>query len=343
MKNKIISLIMLLLSIFYSAQHLKLSTLLKDDISIRALEIWDGKIWYAGTDSKMGFVEVLNPKNQKQIKLSAEKLQFRTLAQNKNYFYAINIESPAYFFEINKKTLQVEIIYKDSLKSAFYDALHFHEGNFYAFSDPAEDLTLSFAKFYRYNGKTHLKNWPTFKLNKGEAAFAASNSNIAGFHNWLWVATGGVHSRILKFNLKSRAIQAIDLPFVQGSASQGIYAIDFYKDRFGVAVGGDYTQQAENKNNIATTTDGGETWQIQASEKNAGYMTCVKIRPGSKGREIIAVGDQHISYSKDFGRTWQKISDEKGFYVCEWLDKNRIVFAGKNKISMGNIFAIFGK
>lgn len=61
-------------------------------------------------------------------------------------------------------------------------------------------------------------------------------------------------------------------------------------------------------------------------------MTCVKIRPKSKGKEIIAVGDQHISFSNDYGKTWTKISDEKGLYVCEWVDKNTLVFAGKNRI-----------
>jgi photosystem II stability/assembly factor-like uncharacterized protein len=113
-----------------------------------------------------------------------------------------------------------------------------------------------------------------------------------------------------------------------------MYSIDFSDDKFGIAVGGDYTKQEANINNIATTNDGGETWQIQASGKNAGYMTCVKIKPGSKGKEIIAIGDKHISYSSDFGKTWKKIADENGFYVCKWVDKNTVVLAGKDKISV---------
>jgi dTDP-4-dehydrorhamnose 3,5-epimerase-like enzyme len=49
----------------------------------------------------------------------------------------------------------------------------------------------------------------------------------------------------------------------------------------------------------------------------------VKIKPGSKGKEIISVGDRHISYSSDFGKTWKKISDEKGFF-CEWINENTL-------------------
>ncbi|MBF1149509.1 MAG: glycosyl hydrolase, partial [Cloacibacterium normanense] len=91
-------------------------------------------------------------------------------------------------------------------------------------------------------------------------------------------------------------------------------------------------QQSDNVNNIATTSDGGETWQIQASGKNGGYKTCVKIRPKSKGKDIIAVGDQNIEFSSDYGKTWKTISQEKNLYVCEWIDENSLVFAGKNRI-----------
>ena len=126
--------------------------------------------------------------------------------------------------------------------------------------------------------------------------------------------------------------QVFETPFIQGTSSQGIYSIDFYDKNFGIAVGGDYTKQSDNINNIATTNDGGQTWQIQASGQNAGYMTCVKFRPKTKGKELVAVGDQHISFSSDYGKTWTKISDEKNLYACEWLDKNTLILAGKDKI-----------
>lgn len=139
-------------------------------------------------------------------------------------------------------------------------------------------------------------------------------------------------SRILRQNLKTQKWEIFNTPFVQGKSSQGMYSVDFYGDKFGIAVGGDYTAQKENQNNIATTTDGGKTWEIQASGKNGGYMTCVRIKPGSGGKEIIAVGDQHISYSADYGKTWKVISEEKNLYVCQWLDKENVVLAGNNKI-----------
>ena len=329
--RKILSLGLLSVSFLGFSQQIEFTTLLKDKISIRALEVSKGKVWYSGTGSKFGFVSVNDTLDKKQIRLSDKNLQFRTLAQDKEYLYAINIESPANFFRIEKKSLKAENVFQDNVPTAFYDALHFTEGGTaYAFSDTDESLNLKLAQM----DKKGVWSIPDHKiqLNKGEAAFAASNTNIASSKNYLWIATGGMSSRILRQNLKTQKWEIFNTPFVQGKSSQGMYSVDFYGDKFGIAVGGDYTAQKENQNNIATTTDGGKTWEIQASGKNGGYMTCVRIKPGSGGKEIVAVGDQHISYSADYGKTWKVISEEKNLYVCQWLDKNTVVLAGNNKI-----------
>ncbi len=322
----------------FSQQVESFETILTDKISIRAIELHDHRVWYTGTDSKFGFVDLKDSKNQKQIKLSEDKLQFRTLAQDKTSFYAINIESPAYFFKIDKKELTSQVIFKDTAKTAFYDALHFvKDGYGITFSDPDKNLLMKLALLFPHKKMYELWNPPIsnhekLKLKEGEAAFAASNTNITSYKDILWIATGGKASRI--FKQKGLNWKIIETPFIQGESSQGMYSIDFYEDKFGIAVGGDYTRQEANINNIATTYDSGETWQIQASGQNAGYSTCVKIKPGSKGKEIIAVGDRHISYSSDFGKTWKKISDEKGFFVCQWIDNTSVVFAGNNRIAV---------
>lgn len=335
--KKIFPTLFLFFGTFLFAQNISFETLLNDKISIRALEIWDGKVWYSGTDSKFGYVDLKNPQKQKQIKLSEKKLQFRTLAQDKKSFYVINIESPAYFFKIDKEKLTHEIVFTDTVKTAFYDALHFVNDDLaFTFSDPDASFNLKLMKLLPKKNVYELSNFTSkngiLKMNEGEAAFAASNTNLASFEKHVWLGTGGGSSRIFRFNLKTQKAEIFETGFIQDSESQGIYSIDFVNGKFGIAVGGDYTKQDANINNIATSNNGGETWQIQASGQNAGYTTCVKIKPESKGKEIIAVGDQHISYSSDFGKTWKKISDEKGLFVCEWIDKNTVVFAGKDRI-----------
>ncbi|MBP7172962.1 MAG: glycosyl hydrolase [Cloacibacterium sp.] len=313
------------------AQKIEITTLLKDPISIRAIQIWDGKVWYTGTDSKFGFVSIKDSLDKKQWRLSNQKLQFRTLAQNKKHFFTINIESPAYFFRIDKKTFQSEIIFKDTLKTAFYDALHFRKDqSAIAFSDPHGSCG------HLYTTADSGTSWQKLACNdfppfhEGEAAFAASNTNIASQRKTTWIASGGKKSRI--FRLYKGKWKAFETPFIQGNSSQGIYSIDFYDEKFGIAVGGDYTRQKENIHNIATTRNGGKTWQIQASGKNSGYKTCVKFRPQSQGKDIISVGDQDISFSQDYGKTWKIISEEKNLYTCEWIDANNLILAGKNRV-----------
>jgi len=332
---KKLSLLFLLISTFLYSQKFTIDTLLTDKISIRAIQLWDGKVWYSGTDSKFGYVDVKDKVDKKQIVFSQKPLQFRTLAQNKKYFYAINIESPAYFFQIDKKSLDFKVVFNDNDSTAFYDAMKFTDNNFgLAFSDPSVNHRLNISQTRNGGSKwVHCNDCIAFPyLEKGEAAFAASNTNIASVGNYIWIATGGIKSRIYRMKNKDCNWKVFETPFTQGRSSQGIYSIDFYDKNFGIAVGGDYTKQADNINNITTTNDGGQTWQIQASGKNAGYMTCVKFRPNTKGKEIVAVGDQHISFSSDYAKTWTKISDEKDLYACEWADKNTLILAGKNKI-----------
>ena len=334
--QKRLSFLLFLALTFFNAQSLKIETLLKDKISIRALQIYDGKVWYSGTDSKFGYVCLKDSADKMQMKLSDKKLEFRTLAQDNHYFNLVNIESPAYFYRVNKKTLKYAISFTDTKKTTFFDAYiidKYDRG--VAISDPNEKgspnpiLTVKQGNYQ--SGQQVKTDFP--KYFPGEAHFAASNSNIAMNGNKVWIATGGMKARIFKFSWSDpMKWETFETPFIQGTASTGIYSIDFYDKNFGIAVGGDYTKQAENINNIATTNDGGKTWQIQASGKNGGYKTCVKFRPKSKGKDIIAVGDQNIEFSQDYGKTWKTISEEKGLYVCGWIDENTLVFAGKDRI-----------
>ena len=329
--RKIAVLLILCFQVF-NAQKLDFSLLFKDKISIRAIQIVDGKVFYAGTDSKFGFVHMQDTIWKRQIRLSNEKLEFRTLAHFDQLLYTANIESPAYFYKIDKRDLSYEIFYKDTLRTAFYDAFSYDKkGRGIAISDPTNKGKATFRLFTKKNYKQDDGIIPLY--NEGEAHFAASNTNIATVGNTVWIASGGKTSRIFKFTWdKPFHWDVFGTPFVNEVSSSGIYSIDFYNEKLGIAVGGDYTKQKENVNNIAVTSDGGETWPSVASGKNSGYKTCVKYRPDSGGKEIIAVGDGDISYSDDFGKTWKVISEEKNLFVVEWVDKDTLVFAGKNRI-----------
>ena len=254
---KKLSLLFLMLSTFCYSQKFKIDTLLTDKISIRAIQLWDGKVWYSGTDSKFGYVDLNNVNNKKQIRFSQKSLQFRTLAQNKKFFYAVNIESPAYFFQVDKKTLDFKVVFNDNDSTAFYDAMKFTDNDFgLAFSDPTNNQRLNISQT-RNGGKkwVHCNDCKDFPyLEKGEAAFAASNTNIASAGDAIWIATGGKKSRIYRMRNKDCDWKVFETPFTQVTSSQGIYSIDFYSNTFGISFFLFFIKQADNINNIPTTT-----------------------------------------------------------------------------------------
>ena len=89
--------------------------------------------------------------------------------------------------------------------------------------------------------------------NEGEAAFAASNSNIAIIGEETWIANGGKSSRILYSPNKGKTWQALNTPIAQGLPTTGMYSIDFYDALNGFAIGGDYSMPEDNKDNKIIT------------------------------------------------------------------------------------------
>ena len=91
------------------------------------------------------------------------------------------------------------------------------------------------------------------KIKDGEAAFAASDTNIAIVGDNTWIATGGKASRILYSPDKGHKWQVFETPIIQGLETTGIYSIDFYDELKGFAIGGDYTKPDDNKMNKIKT------------------------------------------------------------------------------------------
>ena len=104
----------------------------------------------------------------------------------------------------------------------------------------------------------------------GEAAFAASDSNIAIVGDHVWVATGGIASRILYSSDKGAHWEVFNTPIVQGLATNGMYSLDFYDQDNGFAIGGDYTKPADSSANKIRTKDGGRTWELVAKNQSPG-------------------------------------------------------------------------
>jgi photosystem II stability/assembly factor-like uncharacterized protein len=168
---------------------------------------------------------------------------------------------------------------------------------------------------------------------KGEAAFAASNSNIAFRDGHFWFATSfaRVSSRTIpgsaptdsKVGLFEPSIcgGAVDpisglcgqpwtdffnatVPLQHASSSAGIFSLAFRTTHIGIAVGGDYLKPSDSTMTAALTTDGGKTWQ-PATNPPHGYRSAVAYDAPTK--TWITVGPNGTDISTDDGRNWRAL------------------------------------
>ncbi|MGV6845494.1 MAG: WD40/YVTN/BNR-like repeat-containing protein [Lutibacter sp.] len=170
-------------------------------------------------------------------------------------------------------------------------------------------------------------------VNKGEAAFAASNTNIASYKNNIWLATGGKTSRVFYTKNFGKNWYSYSTPITQGKNTTGIYTMAFYNDKIGIIAGGDYTNKFGNLVNKAITKDGGKTWIASTSNSIPKYVSCVQYIPHEKGKKLIAVSTNGIFYSNDFGLNWIQIS-KQSFYTIRFVNNKLAWLAGNNKISL---------
>jgi len=227
----------------------------------------------------------------------------------------------------------MEEVYVEEGPRVFYDSMAFwNENEGIAMGDPTEDclsviLTNDGGNTWK---KVSCDMLP--KVEEGEAAFAASNSNLSVYKDHVWMVSGGKKARVFHSPDKGKTWEVYPTPIIQGKVMTGIYSVDFYDESLGVIFGGNWDDKAYNEGNKAITKDGGKTWKLISNGKGPGYRSSVRFVPGSKGKSIVAVGSPGISFSYDQGDTWTELSSE-GFYAIEFVNDSVAFASGANKIS----------
>ncbi|WP_372756615.1 WD40/YVTN/BNR-like repeat-containing protein [Mariniflexile sp.] len=316
-------------------KEVEVETIFQDSLlSIRAIELLnDGSLAFAGNNGVFGLYNPIKDNWVTSVQeLDSLKLHFRAVAHTATDFFMLSIESPAVLYKTGN-TGHMEIVYRENHPDVFYDAMAFWDNQHgIAMGDPV-DGCLSI--IITHDGGTTWEKLPCNELPKtkvGEAAFAASNSNIAIVGHHTWIATGGASSSVLYSPDKGQTWQIFKTPMVQGSETSGIYSIDFYDELNGFAIGGDYTKPDYNVANKIKTTDGGKTWNLVGKNQNPGYRSCVQYIPNSNGNELVTTGFKGIDFSNDAGDTWKHLSDE-GFYTIRFVNDSIAYAAGSGRIS----------
>ena len=303
-------------------------------VSIRALNVTPNHIFYAGSQGQFGYLNTADHSVAFLGRIGAQdtETEFRAIGSTEESDFILSAGSPAQLYKVNYFGKR-KLVYEEKNEKVFYDAMAFwnnEEG--IAIGDPTDDCM---SVIITNDGGETWKKLPCSQLPKalkGEAAFAASNSNISIVGDKVWFVSGGEQSRIYSSKNKGKTWEVYDLPIAKGKPTTGAYSLDFYNQNIGIAFGGDYTKPEYNFNNKIFTNDGGETWEVIAKNRKPGYRSCVKFVPNSGGKEIVAIGFEGIAYSADYGQTWKQLSDEP-FYTIAFVNEFVAYAAGDKRIS----------
>ena len=315
-------------------QSVEIDTLFQDKISIRAIQIDKNKIWYAADKGRYGFYNLdNNQKKETTIIKDSLKLEFRSIAQTSKHIYILNVANPALLYQISKEDSSAKLVYEEHHEKVFYDSMQFWDNKEgIAMGDPVDDcLNIIVTR----NGGNSWSKIPCGKLPKvitGEAAFAASNTNIIIKGNDTWIVSGGKSSRVFYSPDRGNTWKVYDTPIVQGKTMTGIFTADFYDSKIGFIAGGDYENRNQNFGNKAITIDGGKTWKPIAENQGFGYASCVQYVPKSNGKSIVSVGFSGVYYSNNGGDTWKQLSSDATLHTIRFINETTAVAAGQNKM-----------
>jgi len=188
---------------------------------------------------------------------------------------------------------------------AFFDAMAFWDADRgVAVSDSVDGR---FVIIKTTDGGANWKEIPTEKLPPalaGEGAFAASGTCVTtqGKNN-VWIGTTA--ARVLRSTDGGDTWQVATTPIQSGQPSAGIFSIAFKDARNGVVVGGDYKKEGEARDNVATTSDGGRTWNLVKGPLPGGFRSAVAYTLGDS--MLVATGPSGSDYSLDGGASWAPI------------------------------------
>jgi photosystem II stability/assembly factor-like uncharacterized protein len=308
-----------------------------DSLSIRAIYPTINGVWFGGTNSKAGFISFENEAETKIVKLQKENTEFRSIANSNSGIYVLNAGTPAKMYELNTfgNNCTSKLIYTEMGEKVFYDSMFIDTktGFGVAIGDPTEDcLSVLITENFGNNWKKISCNILP-KTTEGEAAFAASDTNVKIVDGVIYIISGGKKSRLFMSEDKGTTWQVFDTPIIQGEAMTGAFSMDFNNKRKGIIVGGNYENQKDNSSNKARTRNGGKTWEIVSKDQAFGYASCVQFMPNSRGKVLFTCGTSGVYYSNTFGENWTKILDDTDFYTLRFSGKNNIYLAGKNKVT----------
>jgi len=289
--------------------------------SVRGLCVVDDKIiWASGSNGMVAkSTDGGNIFSWMQVP-NFEKRDFRDIeAFDSNTAIIIAIAEPAQILKTIDGGKHWEIVFTDSTKGMFLDAMSFRDNKKgIVIGDPINNKT--FIATTKNGGNTWEKaNKNLIILDSGEAFFASSGSNIVYQKKKMLFVSGGKKSNLYYKNKK------YELPIVQGLESTGANSIDVYNNN-AIIVGGDFSKDSSTANNCVLV-DLKKMIFTQPQTSPTGYRSSVIY---INQNTAVACGLNGIDISNDTGLNWRKISND-GFHVIKKSKIGKAVFLAGSK------------
>ncbi len=238
-----------------------------------------------------------------------------------------------------------QLVYQTTQPGVFLDGISFwNKKEGICFGDPID------GHFFILTTDDGGRTWQELPLSsrpvalEKEAAFAASNSSLltVGKHQ-VYIGTGGAKmARVLRSDDNGRSWKASETPLPAGPTS-GIFGLQFWSNKRGIAVGGDYAEVTKDTPTVLLTRDGGTAWQLSGKMVPPGLKEAVGLfhsqfvdyaggqRPTKHRYRLVAVGASGSGYSRDFGKTWAMFSKEP-FHAVSFAGPTGYAVGGKGLV-----------
>ncbi len=297
----------------------------KKGVSLRGLSIPSEKvIWASG--SKGTVVKSMNGgESFEWLTVNGyETRDFRAIhAWDDNEVIIVAIAAPAVILKTFDGGISWKKVYENADTSMFLDAISFKNDKIGAvIGDPINDTLFLLTTKDKGNHwvKVNARFWKS-KVNKGEAFFASSNSNIGYLNNLIVFVTGGLKSRLWINGT------AMPLFMMEGGKSTGANSIDISPDgtKF-IVVGGDYMKNTLTSDIARGFVKFNNKFQINtAFTMPNGYRSSVKFLNNNL---VISCGTSGIDVSEDAGKNWNLISNQSFHVVQHQPNRKAAFFAG---------------
>lgn len=297
-------------------------------VSIRAMSVPSEKVIWASGSKGMVTKSTNEGSSFEWMQVKGyEKRDFRAMhAWNDQEAIIVAVAAPAIILKTPDGGASWNIVYENTDTSMFLDALQFSdENNGTVIGDPIDGKLFILTTNNKGASWAKISN-DYFKsdLNKGEALFASSNSNLIHIGKELIFVTGGLSSRLWKNGV------AEALPLLQGTSSTGANSIAISPNGKNIViVGGDFANDKLATQNIVgyqkLSSNKQINWEPLTLANPNGYKSSVEFIDNNR---LITCGTSGVDLSKDKGTSWEKISERSFHIVKKHPSKNAAYLAG---------------